>query len=85
MPCKNCGAETTRKVIVCLACPRAELHPILPRLLPNPDAASWLADEALQWRDPSTGMDYYALDCDGDLIVAGGLQECTVALIEVRR
>lgn len=85
MGCKNCGANTTRKVLVCHACPRADLATILPRLSPNPDAASWQADEALQWRDSSTGKDYYARDCDGDLIVAGGLHECTVALVEVRR
>lgn len=83
--CSNCGSCTDEPVFVCDACPRAAIADILPRLVPTPGATSWSDPLAMQWRDPTTARDYYALDADGDLIVAGGLQDCTVALVEVQK
>lgn len=85
MACQNCAAETPGDFSWCPACPRVEPAEILPRLTCTPGAKSWDDDRSMQWRDPITGKDYYALDEDGYAIVAGGLQECTAELVEVRR
>lgn len=82
--CRNCGAVVDVAVFVCQACPRRDAADILPRLVPTPCAGAWGAPRAMQWRDTATGRDYYALDADGDLIVAGGLHECTAVLVEVQ-
>lgn len=85
MACRNCAAETPGDFSYCPACPRTEPGDILPRLVVTPGAESWDDCRSMQWRDALTGKDYFALDHDGDAIVAGGLQECTVALVEARR
>lgn len=85
MACLNCGADRAGEWDCCPACPQVEPGQILPRLVPTPGATGWDDVRAVQWRDPVTGKDYFALDVDGDIIVAGGMQECATGLVEVRR
>ena len=85
MACANCGADRAGEWTCCRDCPRLAPGEILPRLVPTPGASSWDDIRAQQWRDPATGKDYFAVDADGDIIVAGGLQECTASLVEARR
>ena len=85
MGCHTCGSSVSANVLVCHDCPRLEPGNILSRLAPAGDAKSWADPAACHWVDRDTGRRYFALDADGDLIVAGGLQECTVALVEVPR
>jgi len=85
MACLNCGAANERDRDCCLDCPHVEPAQIVLRLVPTPDATDWDDPRAVQWRDPTTGKDYFALDVDGDIIVAGGLQDCATRLVEVRR
>ena len=81
--CSNCGNITGDDVFCCNSCPSVRNTQILARLTPTPGAISWDDPRAMQWRDPKSGADYYAIDLDGDIIVAGGLTECTDRLIEV--
>ena len=85
MACANCGADRAGELTCCPDCPRQAPGEILPRLVPTPGASNWDDIRAQQWRDPATGKDYFAVDADGDIIVAGGLQECTASLVEARR
>jgi len=85
MACLNCGAAHERDWDCCPECPHVEPGDILPRLVPTPGATGWNDPRAVQWRDPDTGKDYFAVDADGDIIVAGGLPQCASRLVEVRR
>jgi hypothetical protein len=85
MACLNCGADRPEEWTCCPDCPRVEPGEILLRLTPTPGASGWNDIRAQQWRDPATGKDYFAVDAAGDIIVAGGLQECTAFLVEARR